>query len=167
MNEINRQGYAKQKATMINREVLSWPPTFFVMKYWPRMSTRVRLYASGRCLSICIERGMSVCYTGETIIVVSLSRFKRRHIRWDVAATASSVPNKREKFKVGRHYEDARDTRKYQNFSSFRHFLFDFWNKYLLLTFPSEMKIQLVTIVLTINFLNQHSSFIFFKSMGI
>lgn len=67
---------------------------------------------------------MSVCYSGETIIVVSLSRFKRRHIRWDVAATASSVPNTREKtksqayrFKVDRRHEDSRDTRKYADFS--------------------------------------------------
>lgn len=129
------------------------------------MSTRVRLYATGTCLSICIEeRGMSVCYTGETIIVVSLSRFKRRHIRWDVAATASSVPNKREKFKVGRHYEDPRDTRKYENLSSFRHF-FSFFSLFFFFLifetskqifafklFASEMKVQLCH-VLTINFL--------------
>ncbi|XP_015439476.1 PREDICTED: uncharacterized protein LOC107194371 [Dufourea novaeangliae] len=36
---------------------------------------------------------MPPCYGGETIIAVSLSRFKRRHIRWDVAGSASSVPN--------------------------------------------------------------------------
>ncbi|XP_076173378.1 uncharacterized protein LOC143149695 [Ptiloglossa arizonensis] len=36
---------------------------------------------------------MPPCYGGETIIAVSLSRFKRRHIRRDVAASASSVPN--------------------------------------------------------------------------
>ncbi|XP_076659694.1 uncharacterized protein LOC143363003 [Halictus rubicundus] len=32
-------------------------------------------------------------YGGETIIALSLSLFKRRHIRWDVAGSASSVPN--------------------------------------------------------------------------
>lgn len=65
------------------------------------MSTQLQQYryATGRCLSICIEWRMSVCYSGETIIVVSLSWFERRHIRWDVAATASSVPNTREKIK--------------------------------------------------------------------
>ncbi|XP_031843521.1 uncharacterized protein LOC116431782 [Nomia melanderi] len=36
---------------------------------------------------------MPPCYGGETIIALSLSRFKRRHIRWDVAGSASSVPN--------------------------------------------------------------------------
>ncbi|XP_078034502.1 uncharacterized protein LOC144468710 [Augochlora pura] len=36
---------------------------------------------------------MPSCYAGETIIALSLSRFKRRHIRWDVAGSASSVPN--------------------------------------------------------------------------
>ncbi|XP_076283579.1 uncharacterized protein LOC143210540 [Lasioglossum baleicum] len=36
---------------------------------------------------------MPSCYGGETIIALSLSLFKRRHIRWDVAGLASSVPN--------------------------------------------------------------------------
>lgn len=149
------------------------------------MSTRVRLYATGSCLSICIvERGMSVCYTGETIIVVSLSRFKRRHIRWDVAATASSVPNKREKFKVGRHYEDPRDTCKYENFSSFRYFFFfsfffllDLWNLskrtfVFKFAFAFEMKVQVCHVfdnrfpVLN-KYSSKHSLFIFFKFMEI
>ncbi|XP_033339279.1 uncharacterized protein LOC117227859 [Megalopta genalis] len=36
---------------------------------------------------------MPSCYAGETIIALSLSRFKRRHIRRVVAGSASSVPN--------------------------------------------------------------------------